>query len=166
MLFRSVLLNYQGTLKDVFTLAHEMGHSLHSYYSDQNQSYLYAGYKIFVAEVASICNETLLIHYLLETSSNPSEKAYLENYFLDQFKGTLFRQTMFAEFEMNMHQMVRDGKKLTAEILCEQYLNLNALYFGQACTIDKEIAYEWERIPHFYTPFYVRSEERRVGKEC
>lgn len=150
-----VLLNYQGTLNHVFTLAHEMGHALHSHYSDFNQPYLYAGYKIFVAEVASTCNEALLIHYLLEKTEDEKEKAYLINYFLEQFKGTLFRQTMFAEFEMMTHDMVKEGKTLTADVLCETYRRLNEIYFGPDMVIDEEIAYEWARIPHFYTPFYV-----------
>lgn len=150
-----VLLNFQGTLNHVFTLAHEMGHALHSHYSDLNQPYLYAGYKIFVAEVASTCNEALLIHYLLEKTEDEKEKAYLINYFLEQFKGTLFRQTMFAEFEMMTHDMVKEGKTLTADVLCETYRRLNEIYFGPDMVIDEEIAYEWARIPHFYTPFYV-----------
>lgn len=150
-----VLLNFQGTLNHVFTLAHEMGHALHSYYSNMNQPYLYAGYKIFVAEVASICNEALLIRYLLEKTGDEREKAYLINYFLEQFKGTLFRQTMFAEFEMMTHDMVKEGKTLTADVLCDIYRKLNEIYFGPDMVIDEEIAYEWARIPHFYTPFYV-----------
>lgn len=150
-----VLLNFQGTLSHVFTLAHEMGHALHSHYSDTNQPYLYAGYKIFVAEVASTCNEALLIHYLLEKTEDKKEKTYLINYFLEQFKGTLFRQTMFAEFEMMTHDMVKEGKTLTADVLCDTYRKLNEIYFGPDMVIDEEIAYEWARIPHFYTPFYV-----------
>ena len=150
-----VLLNFQGTLNHVFTLAHEMGHALHSHYSDVSQPYLYAGYKIFVAEVASTCNEALLIHYLLEKTEDEREKAYLINYFLEQFKGTLFRQTMFAEFESMTHDMVKEGKTLTADVLCDTYRRLNELYFGPDMVIDEEIAYEWARIPHFYTPFYV-----------
>lgn len=150
-----VLLNFQGTLNHVFTLAHEMGHALHSYYSNMNQPYLYAGYKIFVAEVASICNEALLIRYLLEKTGDEREKAYLINYFLEQFKGTLFRQTMFAEFEMMTHDMVKEGKTLTADVLCDTYRKLNEIYFGPDMVMDEEIAYEWARIPHFYTPFYV-----------
>lgn len=150
-----VLLNFQGTLNHVFTLAHEMGHALHSHYSDMNQPYLYAGYKIFVAEVASTCNEALLIHYLLGKTGDERERAYLINYFLEQFKGTLFRQTMFAEFEMMAHDMVKEGKTLTADLLCDTYRKLNGIYFGPDMVIDEEIAYEWARIPHFYTPFYV-----------
>lgn len=150
-----VLLNYQGTLDHVFTLAHEMGHALHSYYSDANQSYINAGYKIFVAEVASTCNESLLIHDLLRKTEDKKTKAYLINHFLEQFKGTLYRQTMFAEFEKNTHRMVENGETLTSEELCKIYYDLNKEYFGNAMVPDEEIALEWARIPHFYTPFYV-----------
>lgn len=150
-----VLLNYNGTLDHVFTLAHEMGHAIHSYYSDKTQPYIYAGYKIFVAEVASTCNESLLIHHMLETSEDKKTKAYLINHFLDKFKGTLFRQTMFAEFEMITHKMVEDGESLTAENLCRVYHDLNVAYFGEDVVIDSEIDMEWARIPHFYNAFYV-----------
>ncbi len=150
-----VLLNYHGRLNDVFTLAHEMGHALHSWYSDHTQNYLNAGYRIFVAEVASTCNEALLIHDLLERSEDDQEKKYLINYFLDQFKSTMFRQTMFAEFELETHRIVAQGGMLTAEQLCDIYGNLNRKYFGEDMVSDPEIAYEWARIPHFYTPFYV-----------
>lgn len=150
-----VLMNYQDNLNNVFTLAHEMGHSMHSYYSDKNQPYLYAGYRIFVAEVASTCNEALLMEYLLKHTDDKKEKAYLINYFLEQFKGTLYRQTMFAEFEKITHEMAGKGEPLTAEILNDIYYKLNEQYFGDGIVIDKEIALEWSRIPHFYTPFYV-----------
>ena len=150
-----VLMNYQDNLSNVFTLAHEMGHSMHSYYSDKNQPYLYAGYRIFVAEVASTCNEALLMEYLLRHTEDKKEKAYLINYFLEQFKGTLYRQTMFAEFEKITHEMAGRGEPLTAEILNDIYYKLNEQYFGDGIVIDKEIALEWSRIPHFYTPFYV-----------
>ena len=150
-----VLLNYHGSLNDVFTLAHEMGHALHSWHSDHKQPYLYAGYKIFVAEVASTCNEALLISDLLKRTNDQTERKYLINYFLDQFKGTMYRQTMFAEFEMLTHDIVSQGGVLTAEQLCELYLTLNKKYFGEEMISDPEIAYEWARIPHFYTPFYV-----------
>ena len=139
----------------MFTLAHEMGHALHSYHSDKNQPYLYAGYKIFVAEVASTCNEALLIHHLLEKAEDEDEKAYLINYFLDQFKGTLFRQTMFAEFEKTVHEMVQNGEGLTAENLCRIYYDLNKEYYGADIEVDKAIEMEWARIPHFYNSFYV-----------
>lgn len=150
-----VLLNYNGSLDHVFTLAHEMGHALHSYHSDQAQPYIYAGYKIFVAEVASTCNEALLIHHLLEKAEDETEKAYLINHFLDQFKGTLFRQTMFAEFERTVHEKVQSGQALTAENLCKIYYGLNERYYGPDMVIDQPIEMEWARIPHFYNPFYV-----------
>ncbi len=150
-----VLLNYQENLNNVFTLAHEMGHALHSWYSDQNQPYIYAGYKIFVAEVASTCNEALLIRHLIEKTEEPGKKAYLINYFLEQFRTTLFRQTMFAEFEKVTHELQEKGETLTADRLCDIYYGLNQEYFGNDMTIDREIELEWARIPHFYTPFYV-----------
>ena len=150
-----VLLNYHDTLDNVFTLAHEMGHALHSYHSDKAQDFIYAGYKIFVAEVASTCNEALLINYLLENSKDDAEKAYLLNHFLEQFRTTLFRQTMFAEFEKITHAKSEAGETLTAEVLCDIYYDLNKQYFGDDIVVDKEIALEWARIPHFYTPFYV-----------
>ena len=153
-----VLLNYQGTLHDVFTLAHEMGHALHSWYSDEHQPYIYAGYRIFVAEVASTCNESLLIHHLMEQSKKAGDRKktmYLINYFLEQFRTTLFRQTMFAEFEKITHSLQEQGETLTADRLCEIYYDLNKLYFGDEICVDREIAMEWARIPHFYTPFYV-----------
>lgn len=150
-----ILLNYQDNLNNCFTLAHEMGHGIHSYYSDNNQPYTYAGYKIFVAEVASTCNEALLMDYLLKKTESKREKAYLLNYYLEQFKGTVFRQTMFAEFELIVHQRNLDGKSLTADDLCEIYRDLNIKYFGKDITIDSEIDMEWARIPHFYRAFYV-----------
>ena len=150
-----VLLNFHGTLNDVFTLAHEMGHSIHTWYSDRNQPFTYAGYKIFVAEVASTCNEALLIRHLLKKAGSREEKAYLLNHFLESFRGTLFRQIMFAEFEDMAHKKAARGESLTAESLCSIYRQLNADYFGPAMTVDRQIDYEWERIPHFYTPFYV-----------
>ena len=150
-----VLLNYQGKLDDVFTLAHEMGHALHSWYSNANQPYVYSGYLILVAEVASTCNESLLMQYLLKESKDKKEKAYLLNHFIDQFKGTLFRQTMFAEFEKITHEMYAKGESLTAERLCAVYMDLNRKYFGEEMVSDPQIALEWARIPHFYTEFYV-----------
>ena len=150
-----VFLNYTGTLNDVFTLAHEMGHAMHTYYSNNAQPHIYAGYRIFVAEVASTCNEAILIHYLLENSTDERERKYLINHYLEQFKGTLFRQTMFAEFEMITHELAENGEVLNAEKLCEVYRGLNEKYFGPDMVIDDEIALEWARIPHFYTPFYV-----------
>lgn len=153
-----VFLNFSGTLDDVFTIIHEMGHAMHTYYSNSNQPYIYAGYKIFVAEVASTCNEALLMNYLLESCKNDKDdkrRKYLLNHYFEQFKGTLFRQTMFAEFEMTAHKMVEEGNVLTSDNLCDVYRKLNEKYFGSECVIDDEIAYEWARIPHFYTPFYV-----------
>lgn len=150
-----VLLNYHGTLDHVFTLAHEMGHAIHSYYSDKFQPYTYAGYKIFVAEVASTCNEALLIRHLMDKTRDKKEKKYLINHFLESFRGTLFRQTMFAEFELMTHQKAEKGEPLTASELCSMYHQLNADYFGPDMVIDQEIDVEWTRIPHFYTPFYV-----------
>ncbi|MDD3218336.1 MAG: oligoendopeptidase F family protein [Lachnospiraceae bacterium] len=150
-----VLLNYNGTLNHVFTLAHEMGHAIHSYYSDKTQEYPYAGYGIFVAEVASTCNEALLIHYLMEHAQDKQEKMYLVNYFLDQFKSTLYRQTMFAEFEKKTHEIIEAGETLTADTLCSVYKELVAFYHGDEIVVDDEIAMEWARIPHFYNSFYV-----------
>lgn len=150
-----IFLNYTETLNDIFTLIHETGHAMHTYYSNETQPYTYAGYKIFVAEVASTCNEVILIDYLLKHSRSDEEKKYLYGHYLEQFKGTLFRQTMFAEFEMITHRMAQDGEVLNAESLCGTYKKLNEKYFGKDMVIDEEIAYEWTRIPHFYTPFYV-----------
>lgn len=150
-----VFLNYTDTLNDVFTLVHEMGHAMHTYYSNTNQPYPYAGYRIFVAEVASTCNEALLMQYLLKNCTDALEKKYLMNHYFEQFKGTLFRQTMFAEFEMITHKMAEDGEVLSTQALCDVYRKLNEEYFGADMVIDDEIALEWSRIPHFYTPFYV-----------
>ena len=150
-----ILLNYTKNLDSVFTLIHEMGHSIHSYYSRTAQDYAYSDYKILVAEVASTCNECLLMHDLLEKTTDKEQRKYLLNHYLDSFKGTLFRQTMFAEFEKNAHEYCAQGKPLTAEALSQMYLELNQKYFGPDMEKDEEIAYEWMRIPHFYTPFYV-----------
>ena len=150
-----ILLNYTKNLDSVFTLIHEMGHSIHSYYSITAQDYAYSDYKIFVAEVASTCNECLLMHDLLKKSTDKEQRKYLLNHYLDSFKGTLFRQTMFAEFEKTAHDYCAQGKPLTAEALSQMYLELNQKYFGPDMEKDEEIAYEWMRIPHFYTPFYV-----------
>ena len=150
-----VLLNYTDTLDDVFTLVHEMGHALHSYLSNHTQSVTYAGYKIFVAEVASTCNEALLMQHLLSKTTEPKRRAYLINHFLEQFRGTLYRQTMFAEFELWCSEQTRKGQPLTAESLNEKYAQLNRLYYGEDIEPDPEIALEWARIPHFYYNFYV-----------
>lgn len=150
-----LLLNHSGNLDSVFTLAHELGHSLHSYFSDRANDYHYAGYKIFVAEVASTTNEILLQHYLLSKAETQAEKAYLVNYLIDTFRGTLYRQTMFAEFELMMHEHSAEGIPLTAEHLSNEYYKLNALYHGDAVEPDPDIRYEWARIPHFHYDFYV-----------
>ena len=150
-----VLLNYTGTLDSQFTLAHEMGHALHSYLSNKYQNPVDADYVIFVAEVASTCNEALLMEYLLSKTTDKKERAYLINHFLDQFKGTLYRQTMFAEFELNIGKMVARGQTLTADALCAEYKRLNELYYGPDMVVDDYIAMEWARIPHFYYNYYV-----------
>ncbi|MGE5598952.1 MAG: oligoendopeptidase F [Bacteroidota bacterium] len=150
-----VLLNYQGRLKDLFTLAHEMGHAMHSYYSYGRQPYVYAHYSIFVAEIASTLNETLLFEHLLRESADRAMRLYLLHHFLEEFRGTVFRQTMFAEFEKETHARVEAGEALTAEDLSRIYLGLNQDYFGPATVVDEPIAVEWARIPHFYNAFYV-----------
>ena len=150
-----VLLNFQEDLESVFTLAHEMGHALHSYYSNHAQAVCDSDYVIFVAEVASTCNEALLMEYLLGKTTDKKERAYLINHFLEQFKSTLYRQTMFAEFELIMGRMIGEGKTLTADVLCSEYKKLNELYFGPDMVVDDEIAMEWARIPHFYYNYYV-----------
>ena len=150
-----VLLNYSENISDMFTLAHEMGHALHTYYSNKNQPFLYSNYKIFVAEVASTLNESLLIHYLLENTDDKIKRKYLINHYLEQFKGTVFRQTMFAEFEKIIHERVEEGQPLTADLLNSIYHDLNKKYFGEEMIIDEEIDKEWARIPHFYYNFYV-----------
>ena len=150
-----VLLNYTGTLDSQFTLAHEMGHALHSYLSNKTQNPIDANYVIFVAEVASTCNEALLMEYLLGRTTDKKQRAYLINHFLDQFRGTIYRQTMFAEFELNIGRMVAEGKTLTADDLCAEYRRLNELYYGPDIEVDDRIAVEWARIPHFYYNYYV-----------
>ena len=150
-----VLLNYTGTLDSQFTLAHEMGHAIHSYLSNKHQNPIDASYVIFVAEVASTCNEALLMEHLLAKTTDKKERAYLINHFLDQFKGTIYRQTMFAEFELNIGTMVAEGKTLTADVLCREYRRLNELYYGADIVVDDQIAVEWARIPHFYYNYYV-----------
>ncbi len=150
-----VLLNYSGTLDSQFTLAHEMGHALHSYLSNKTQNPVDADYVIFVAEVASTCNEALLMQYLLGKTEDKKERAYLINHFLEQFRGTLYRQTMFAEFELIMGRHIAEGRTLTADLLCSEYKKLNELYYGPDIVVDDEIAMEWARIPHFYYNYYV-----------
>ncbi len=150
-----VLMNYTGTLDSQFTLAHEMGHALHSYLSNKTQAPLDANYVIFVAEVASTCNEALLMEYLLGKTTDKKERAYLINHFLEQFRTTLYRQTMFAEFELNIGKMAQEGTSLTPEVLNAEYRRLNRLYFGENIVLDDEIDMEWMRIPHFYYNYYV-----------
>lgn len=150
-----VLLNFQGTLNDVFTLAHEMGHAMHSEMSNVNQPVVYSDYVIFVAEVASTCNEALLMEYLLNHTTDKREKAYLINYFLEQFRTTLYRQTMFAEFELQINELAQQGQGITADRCCEIYRKLNEDYFGKDIVVDDQIALEWARIPHFYYNYYV-----------
>ena len=150
-----VLLNYHDTLNDVFTLAHEMGHAIHSYRSNRDQPVAYSDYVIFVAEVASTCNEALLMEHLLAKTTDRRERAYLINYFLEQFRTTLYRQTMFAEFELKVNELAQRGEGVTAEALCAIYRQLNVDYFGPDIVVDDQIALEWARIPHFYYNFYV-----------
>ncbi len=150
-----VLLNFHHDLESVFTLAHEMGHALHSYLSNKTQPICDSDYVIFVAEVASTCNEALLMNHLLKTTTDKHERAVLINYFLEQFRGTLYRQTMFAEFELKVNEMSANGEGLTAEALSKVYYDLNKLYFGDNVEVDSDIAIEWARIPHFYYNYYV-----------
>jgi oligoendopeptidase F len=150
-----VLLNHTDTVNNMFTLAHEMGHALHSFYSDANQPYIYAQYKIFVAEVASTLNEALLMHYMLKNTTDKTKKMYLLNYYMEQFRTTVYRQTMFAEFEKIIHSKVESGESLTADVLCQIYHDLNVLYYGPEMIVDELLDMEWSRIPHFYSSFYV-----------
>ena len=150
-----VLLNYQSTTSNVFTLAHELGHAMHSYHSERAQPQEKSDYKIFVAEVASTVNEVLLVKYLLKHTDDPKVKKYLLSYYMDTLKGTLFRQTQFAEFEFMAHDMAEKGQPLTKDVLNDAYLALNRKYYGRSVVSDPEIAYEWARIPHFYRSFYV-----------
>ena len=150
-----VLLNHKDTLDSEFTLAHEMGHAIHSYLSNKNQPVVYADYVIFVAEVASTCNESLLMQHLLKITTDKKRRAYLINYFLEQFRTTLYRQTMFAEFELMINEKAENGESLTADVMCELYRKLNLLYYGDDIVIDHELDMEWARIPHFYYNYYV-----------
>ncbi|WP_019537405.1 oligoendopeptidase F [Paenibacillus ginsengihumi] len=150
-----VLLNHKDNLNSMFTLAHEMGHALHSYLSDTNQPYRYAQYTIFLAEVASTLNEALLMDYMLNKSSDTKEKMYLLTYYMDQFRTTVFRQTMFAEFEKIVHEKAEQGESLTPQLLSQIYYDLNKLYYGDKMVVDQDIEMEWARIPHFYNSFYV-----------
>ncbi|EFM12642.1 oligoendopeptidase F [Paenibacillus curdlanolyticus YK9] len=150
-----VLLNHKDNLNSMFTLTHEMGHALHSYYSDSSQNYRDAQYTIFLAEVASTLNEALLMDHMLNKSTDPKEKMYLLTYYADQFRTTVFRQTMFAEFEKIVHERTEAGESLTPQDLSKIYYDLNVLYYGKGMVVDKDIEVEWARIPHFYTSFYV-----------
>ena len=150
-----ILLNYQGTLDDIFTLVHETGHSLHTHLASEAQPGRYAQYEMFVAEVASTTNECLLLRYLLDNAQDTAERAHLLNHLCEQFRGTLFRQTLFAEFERDVNEASTRGEGMGADALSERYAQLNELYYGSAVTLDDEIAHEWERIPHFYYNYYV-----------
>ena len=161
-----VLLNYTNEYNDVSTLAHELGHSMHSYFAVKNNPYITADYPIFLAEIASTTNELLLSHYMYEKSNNKLEKLNILNEKLDLFKATIFRQTMFAEFEKNAHEYVDNKNVLTSDYLCDMYYKLNKDYFGDNVVIDEEIKYEWLRIPHFYTPFYVYQYATSLSISC
>lgn len=150
-----ILMSYKNDLNSLFTLIHELGHSVHSHYSRTSQPFLYSDYKIFVAEVASTLNELLLINYLLENSKSKDETIYLLNYYLEQFRTTVYRQTMFAEFEKIVHERVENGEPLTADEFTDIYYKLNEKYYGKSAIVDKQIGIEWARIPHFYSNFYV-----------
>jgi oligoendopeptidase F len=150
-----ILLNYQPTIDNAFTIAHELGHALHSYYSNTSQHYANAGYPILLAEVASTVNESLLLQHLLKSTDDANTRKYLLNHYLDQIRGTVFRQVMFAEFERDVHREAEAGRALTRERLCAMYRELNAAYYGPDMAQDDRIALEWARIPHFYNAFYV-----------
>ena len=150
-----ILLNWHDSLNNLYTLVHELGHSAHSYFTRKNQPYVYGDYSIFLAEIASTTNENILTEYLLQTVTDPKVRVYILNHYLDGFKGTIFRQTQFAEFEHTIHEEARKGTPLTAEFLTNYYGELNARYYGPAVEKDPEIAYEWSRIPHFYYNYYV-----------
>lgn len=161
-----ILLNYQNDYRDVSTLIHELGHSMHSYFSNKNNKYQYSSYKIFVAEVASTVNEMLLNYYMLENSKSNNEKKMILSEMMDDFKATMFRQTMFSEFEHFMHEEVEKGNVLTQEVLCNKYLELNKKYFGNSVIVNDEIRYEWMRIPHFYYDFYVYQYATGLASAC
>ena len=161
-----ILLNYQDKYNDMSTLAHELGHSMHSYYARSNNSYIYGDYSIFVAEVASTVNELLLAKYMLKNSSSKEEKLYILNKLMELFRATIFRQTMFAEFERDIYNLSENDEVLTADKLCDMYYLLNKKYFGDNVVIDDEIRYEWDRIPHFYYNFYVYKYATGLSYAC
>lgn len=150
-----ILMNWQDNVNNLFTLAHEFGHSVHSYHTRKNQPYVYGDYSIFVAEVASTCNEAILNDYLLKNTEDPKQRLYLLNHYIETFRGTVFRQTMFAEFEHTMHQLAQNGEALTPDLLTKTYYELNKKYFGDDMVVDELIGLEWSRIPHFYYNYYV-----------
>lgn len=161
-----ILLNYQDKYDDMSTLAHELGHSIHSYYTRHNNPYQYGHYSIFVAEVASTVNELLLAKYVIKNSNDKNEKLFILNRMMELFRATIYRQTMFAEFEKNIYKMIEDSKPVTADILCEEYYRLNEIYFGKNVSIDDCIRYEWERIPHFFYNFYVYKYATGLSAAC
>ena len=150
-----VLLNYNGTLRDVFTLAHEMGHAMHRFFTQATQPVTYAGHSIFTAEVASVTNEILLLEYLLRTTSDRESRLYLLNYALEQIRTTVYRQMLFAEFELETHRRAEAGEALTPDVLSQIWRGLNERYYGPDVVVDPELEMEWGRIPHFYSAFYV-----------
>jgi len=150
-----ILLNYHDTLDNVFTVAHELGHSIHSYFTRKTQPFVYGNYSIFVAEVASTANEALLMDYMLKNVKDKNERLYLLNHYLESFRTTVFRQTMFAEFEKIINEYLESGGAITADYLCETYKDINKLYYGPNMVVDDEIGMEWARIPHFYYNYYV-----------
>ena len=161
-----ILLNYQDKYDDMSTLAHELGHSIHSYYTRKNNPYQYGHYSIFVAEVASTVNELLLAKYVIKNSKDKNEKLFILNRLMELFRATIYRQTMFAEFEKNIYNMIEDSKPVTADILSDEYYRLNEIYFGKNVFIDDSIRYEWERIPHFYYNFYVYKYATGLSAAC
>jgi len=161
-----ILLNYQDKYDDMSTLAHELGHSMHSYYTRENNPYQYGHYSIFVAEVASTVNELLLAKYVIKNSNDKNEKLFILNRMMELFRATIYRQTMFAEFEKNIYQMIEESKPVTADILSEEYYRLNKRYFGENVCVDELIKYEWERIPHFYYNFYVYKYATGLSAAC
>ena len=161
-----ILLNYQDKYDDMSTLAHELGHSIHSYYTRHNNPYQYGHYSIFVAEVASTVNELLLAKYVIKNSNDKNEKLFILNRMMELFRATIYRQTMFAEFEKNIYNMIEDSKPVTADILSDEYYRLNEIYFGKNVCVDDDVRYEWERIPHFFYNFYVYKYATGLSAAC